>query len=605
MIRNILAVLATLLLWTGSTEAANISVAGSLDGNSPTFNRRTDRDGNPASTNTGMPYAVIPFTTGSIGGTVSATVSIATQFDSFLTLYSSFDPANPQNNILAADDDSGGYPHALLSRSGLAANTSFVLVVTSYSGQADTVFPLYGSYALTISGDVSNNLPINAIASPPAGGTVTCTPSSVVSGGSSTCTASANAGYAFAGFSGDCTGTTCVLSNVTAAKSVTATFALNTAPTATAVTIGGAPQVNVQVTGGYTYADTEADPQGASTFRWMADTQTNGATKVAIAGATSTHYTAAAADEGKYLFFCVTPVAAKGITTGIEVCSAASAAVAPAAVIPPPAPPLIPPMGGPLPGVTGGPVLLNMAGGDGPAIAANVARVLERVVTPGMNYVGQSPDGAVIMSMPGGQHVVFAPIAVQSNDPRADGLYPLGNGQFQIVASGVALTVQPVVQNLPQLLGLLPPGTAVTMGSNGVLVAKVGGLTYVVQPGVFVQLVANPGGVPALVLGADGYLHFTDAAGNSQTLYPAFAEVDVLWRTLKSLDAGATLQIQLDGTAVVRFQNQDLVLVPDLTLGGVPAGQEGSYWWQEGPGRYRVRVQANWFEFLSQGFTVR
>lgn len=46
-------------------------------------------------------------------------------------------------------------------------------------------------------------------------------------GSNSSCTATANAGYTFSAFSGDCTGSTCALSNVTSAKSVTATFTQN------------------------------------------------------------------------------------------------------------------------------------------------------------------------------------------------------------------------------------------------------------------------------------------------------------------------------------------------------------------------------------------
>ena len=396
-----------------------------------------------------------------------------------------------------------------------------------------------------------------------------------------------------------------VCSSASAAVAAAVVPPANAAPTASAVATSGTAQVGVQLTGSYTYADAENNPQGTSTLRWMVDTQTSGATKTAIAGATSSAYTATAAEQGKHLFFCVTPVASAGTLVGSEVCSGASAAVAEAVVTPTPTPTPIPSASGPVPGLAGGPTLLNMSGGNGAAIAADVARTLEKVALPGLRYTGQTSSGAMVMSMPGGQNVVVAPIAVQANDPRPDGLYPVGNGQYQIVASGVALTVAPVVQNLSQLTGLLPAGASVTMGSNGVLVAKVGGVTYAVQPSVFAQLQANPGGVASLVFGADGYLRFTDAAGNSQTLYPAFAESEALTRTLQSLDGGAAVRIQMDGTAVVRFQGQDFVLVPDLTFGGVPAGQEASYWWQEGPRRYRVRVQSNWFDYLSQGFTVR
>jgi len=70
--------------------------------------------------------------------------------------------------------------------------------------------------------------PITATASPLAGGTVTCTPNPVSHGASSTCTARPKTGYAFAGFSGACTGASCVLNNVTAAQGVAANFTVLT-----------------------------------------------------------------------------------------------------------------------------------------------------------------------------------------------------------------------------------------------------------------------------------------------------------------------------------------------------------------------------------------
>ncbi len=71
---------------------------------------------------------------------------------------------------------------------------------------------------------------VTAAASPAAGGTASCTPLIVSSGGASTCTATANPGYRFTGWSGDCTGTdvTCTLTDITADRSVTAGFASRT-----------------------------------------------------------------------------------------------------------------------------------------------------------------------------------------------------------------------------------------------------------------------------------------------------------------------------------------------------------------------------------------
>lgn len=67
---------------------------------------------------------------------------------------------------------------------------------------------------------------ITATAQPSAGGTVTCTPSTVGEGGSATCTAVANAGYVFQKWTGACAGQTaaCNLTNVTAPLTSAALF---------------------------------------------------------------------------------------------------------------------------------------------------------------------------------------------------------------------------------------------------------------------------------------------------------------------------------------------------------------------------------------------
>ncbi|MBP6483650.1 MAG: hypothetical protein KA254_03410 [Rhodoferax sp.] len=116
-------------------------------------------------------------------------------------------------------------------------------------------------------------------------------------------------------------------------SSVTVATPPNAAPTASAVAITGTAQVNVALSGGYTYADAESDAQGTSTFRWVrntVNTGVGGGTDVA----TTLNYTAVAGDQGKYLYFCVTPVASAGTTTGTEVCSSATAAVAAANAAP-------------------------------------------------------------------------------------------------------------------------------------------------------------------------------------------------------------------------------------------------------------------------------
>lgn len=94
-----------------------------------------------------------------------------------------------------------------------------------------------------------------------------------------------------------------------------------TAPTASNVTITGDPTVGQILTGSYTYADINGDPEGTSTFRWLRD-------GVAIDGAINTTYTLVTADEGKQIIFEVTPVSTVAPTTGTAVQSSPTAAVA-------------------------------------------------------------------------------------------------------------------------------------------------------------------------------------------------------------------------------------------------------------------------------------
>jgi hypothetical protein len=107
-----------------------------------------------------------------------------------------------------------------------------------------------------------------------------------------------------------------VASSATAAVTAAGVIAAPAAPTASAVAISGTTPLGQVLTGNYTYADANNDPQGASTFRWLRG-------GVAIAGATKKTYTLVAADLGKAITFEVTPVSTVAPITGTPVVSAA------------------------------------------------------------------------------------------------------------------------------------------------------------------------------------------------------------------------------------------------------------------------------------------
>lgn len=95
-----------------------------------------------------------------------------------------------------------------------------------------------------------NSYLITATANPAAGGTVVCTPNPVNYGGSASCSATPNTGYNFMGWSGDCSGGSCTLANVTAARSVTASFLPNGTKTFTGPSATSSGNVTASFTGG-------------------------------------------------------------------------------------------------------------------------------------------------------------------------------------------------------------------------------------------------------------------------------------------------------------------------------------------------------------------
>lgn len=100
----------------------------------------------------------------------------------------------------------------------------------NYTVNYTTPFTINGQYNNQTVPPLAATHTITATANPTAGGTVTCNPDSVIQGNGSTCTATPAQGYKFTAFSGDCTGATCVFTNVTGPKTVTANFAFASDP---------------------------------------------------------------------------------------------------------------------------------------------------------------------------------------------------------------------------------------------------------------------------------------------------------------------------------------------------------------------------------------
>ena len=95
-----------------------------------------------------------------------------------------------------------------------------------------------------------------------------------------------------------------------------AVTALQAAPAAAVQSISGTIRVGQTLTGQYTYSDVNSDAEGTSTYKWYRSDDSFGASKAAIASATSITYVLQAADLAKYISFEVTPIASSGALTG-------------------------------------------------------------------------------------------------------------------------------------------------------------------------------------------------------------------------------------------------------------------------------------------------
>ena len=255
-----------------------------------------------------------------------------------------------------------------------------------------------------------------------------------------------------------------------------------------------------------------------------------------------------------------------------------------------------------VPGIAVVPAVVNVTEGAGPSFMDDLVAMLSTAVGQPLRFAGQNALGTVTLSGYNGGNLAFMPHTFQSSgDSRANGIHVMGDGRYQVVRNGQSLTIAPATVRLDQLTALFP-GLSATLGDNGVITASINGLTYVVQPGVAVQLNAATGSAQ-LSMDSDGNWHFIDALGNNQILYPAFADVTALRNAVLGADPAATLAIQLDGTASIVFNGQPYTLVPDLTLNQVPAERAGQYVWKESATRYWV-TNAQPLGTV-QGFTVK
>lgn len=198
--------------------------------------------------------------------------------------------------------------------------------------------------------------------------------------------------------------------------------------------------------------------------------------------------------------------------------------------------------------------------------------------------------------------LVVWPVGDPVADQGADTLRLAGNGMVQVRGGGLLASFAPALEDPQGFAAELAAlgADSLAFRRDGTLHATFGGSAYVVQPDWEVLGQARQGFDLA-----DDRLAWTDAAGNSQRLNPAFADLGRLVAVFRAEDPGFLLNWAWRGEVSVAFAGVPMVLLPDSLLQPAPPEHAQDAWWIDGAKVYLRYPAADGKAGLAQGFAVR
>nr|WP_315492018.1 hypothetical protein [uncultured Rhodoferax sp.] len=244
-------------------------------------------------------------------------------------------------------------------------------------------------------------------------------------------------------------------------------------------------------------------------------------------------------------------------------------------------------------GIGSQPAVLNLAGGAGPTMTGCLESAVRGILGADATYIGQVSSGAARISQ-GGKIISFYPINASAS------LTPIGAnlGGTNLLNVGTScgnFDVAPALYNVAEFGAAVNAlGVAANINPHGVITVVAGSTVYVARPEYF----ATPGtpGAPSLRQGPDGLYRFTDSAGFSQLLRPAFEDTTALASQAPQALAtggGSTTMVQVDGTALLTSVTgaTQFLLTPDLTR-STAADAGMALWRQDAPNHFLFRGSA-------------
>ncbi len=233
----------------------------------------------------------------------------------------------------------------------------------------------------------------------------------------------------------------------------------------------------------------------------------------------------------------------------------------------------------------------------------NFADTLAVSLGQGFAAQGQNSDGVLRFSF-AGRIINALPVgSLLVDTSRPDGFSLRADGAIDVVTGGVITTFVPAVGNFAQLAGQfakLDPASLLSVLADGQLRVQGSNVGYAFRPAWLAQATdSNQAGISA---DTQGYAVYQDGSGSRQTLYPAFAEQGQLSSVLQAVDATAEIAANGDGSYRVKLKSGSFTLLPDYTVGPMPADQAGQRWWQDAAGKLYLNSGDG---KNAQGFRVR
>ena len=211
----------------------------------------------------------------------------------------------------------------------------------------------------------------------------------------------------------------------------------------------------------------------------------------------------------------------------------------------------------------------------GSSILTNLSKQLGIQLTRNSN----SPIGGMVMTAPDGSKIAGVPVGSLRVAPGiASGLQ--SNGLMRVVVNGAMVELAPSLANpssfATQLMSLDSQATEMVT-ANGLIKATVGGAKYVVRP----AWTATPSALNGFSYNSTGHLIFGDGS-MQQTLYPAFANIDVVAAALSGMIGATAPAIGVDGAVTTMIGNVDYTLRAGYMLINTPEAHATDTWWQDG-----------------------